>query len=96
MFTAEQVRELVAAKRGKLAICFRAEELNSEKLSEYVFQFDIPSTGSSATVTLVSESIPDQRVLKECIGDVLKSVKFPAFEQPSKLVTEVPIRAGGT
>ncbi|MBI4822131.1 MAG: AgmX/PglI C-terminal domain-containing protein [Deltaproteobacteria bacterium] len=94
--TNDQVREHIASKSSKLAACYRAEQLNSDKASDYVFQLDIPASGAPHTVTLVSETIPDQRVLKECVADVLKSVRFPAFDQPSKVVLEVPIRSSGS
>jgi hypothetical protein len=88
--TVGEVEERLKQSRVRLEACYRAEAMNSPKLSSYVMRMRVPSDGERPEVTVVKATLPEQKVLEDCVRQVLRALRFPAHSGGA-IELEVPI-----
>lgn len=89
-----EVERAVQGQAARFEACYRSEAMNSPKLSSYVYRLDVPPDGSAPVVHLQKASIPEQKLLEDCVTQVLRSLRFPAHTG-ARLEVEVPIEGAG-
>ncbi|MCB9653504.1 MAG: hypothetical protein H6729_05130 [Deltaproteobacteria bacterium] len=92
--TVDEAASTVGNRSTELSKCYGRERVNldSARLSDYVFQIRIPTDGTKPEVSVQKATDPKQKMLESCLLTVLTSTRFPAhIGKP--LTINVPIEA---
>ncbi|MBK8012568.1 MAG: hypothetical protein IPK13_14550 [Deltaproteobacteria bacterium] len=92
--TVDEAASMVGSRSTELSRCYGRERVNldASRLSDYVFQLQIPTDGTKPAVTVQKATDPKQKMLESCLMTVLASTRFPAHVG-KPLTINVPIEA---
>jgi len=91
--TVKEAERYLQQASPEFSVCYRREQMNLAKTSDYVFQVFIPVDGSTPDVTVLKETVPGQLTLRDCLTQAMERVHFPAHVG-EPLTLKVPIEGG--